>query len=105
MAVVTILDQDKRLTDREAIAAYLKTCGIDYEQWTPSHPVAVDAPAADILHAYSAEIDELKARVGVYRIPIPVPTERARISLSSIAKVTPTPPPRVPSTPTSGPKK
>ena len=46
-----------------------------------------------------------KARVGVYRIPIPVPTERARISLSSIAKVTPTPPPRVPSTPTSGPKK
>src|SRR5438552_10027409 len=46
-----------------------------------------------------------KARVGVYRIPIPVPTERTRISLSSIAKVTPTPPPRVPSTPTSGPKK
>ena len=64
MAVLTILDQDKRLTDREAIAAYLKTCGIDYEQWKPSHAVADDAPAADILRAYSAEIDELKARGG-----------------------------------------
>ena len=64
MALVTILDQDKRLTDREAITAYLKTCGIDYEQWTPSHPVALDAPAADILHAYSTEIDELNARGG-----------------------------------------
>lgn len=64
MAVVTILDQDERLTDREAIAAYLKTCGIDYEQWRPSHPIAADAPATDILRAYSAEIDELKARGG-----------------------------------------
>jgi 1,2-dihydroxy-3-keto-5-methylthiopentene dioxygenase len=64
MALVTILDQNKRLTDREEIAAYLKTCGIDYQQWAPSRPVAADAPAADILHAYSAEIDELKARGG-----------------------------------------
>src|SRR5437016_8480729 len=45
-----------------------------------------------------------KARVGVYRIPIPVPTERTRISLSSIAKVTPTPAARVTPTPTTGPK-
>src|SRR6185436_10381426 len=64
MALVTILDQDKRLTDREAIGAYLRTCGIDYERWTPSHPVAEDAPAADVLQAYSAEIEELKARGG-----------------------------------------
>jgi len=64
MALVTILDQDKRLTDRETIGAYLKTCGIDYERWTPSHPIANDAPAADVLGAYSAEIEELKARGG-----------------------------------------
>ena len=64
MALVTILDQDKRLTDREAIGAYLKTCGIDYERWIPSHPVAIDAPAEEILRAYSREIDELKTRGG-----------------------------------------
>lgn len=64
MAQVTILDQNETLTDRAAIAAYLKTCGIDYEWWTPSHPVATDAPAAEILHAYAGEIDELKARGG-----------------------------------------
>jgi 1,2-dihydroxy-3-keto-5-methylthiopentene dioxygenase len=63
MALVTIFDQDKRLTDPEAIAAYLKTCGIEYEQWV-SHSVAIDAPAADILGAYSREIEELKARGG-----------------------------------------
>ena len=43
-----------------------------------------------------------KARVGIYRIPVPVPTERARVVLSSIAKVTPTPAVRV--TPTTSPK-
>lgn len=64
MAVVTIVDQDKRLTDREAITAYLKTCGIEYEQWRPSHPIAADASETEILRAYSAEIDELKARGG-----------------------------------------
>ena len=64
MALVTILDQDKTLSDREAITAYLKTCGIDYEQWTPAHPVNIDAPAEEILRAYSAEIDELKVRGG-----------------------------------------
>ena len=64
MALVTILDEDKRITEREAIAAYLNGCGIDYEQWMPAHPVAVDAPAEEILRAYAKEIDELKARGG-----------------------------------------
>jgi hypothetical protein len=45
-----------------------------------------------------------KARVGVYRIPVPVPTDRARVVLSSIAKVTPTRPASVTPTPTGGPK-
>ena len=64
MALVTILDEGKRITEREAIAAYLNGCGIDYEQWTPAHPVAVDATAVEILKAYSEEIDKLKARGG-----------------------------------------
>lgn len=64
MALVTIFGEDKTITDREAIAAYLNECGIDYEQWTPAHPVAVDASAEQILKAYSAEIDKLKVRGG-----------------------------------------
>jgi 1,2-dihydroxy-3-keto-5-methylthiopentene dioxygenase len=64
MALVTILDEDKTITDREAIAAYLNGCGIDYEQWTPAHRVAVDASAEQVLKAYSGEIDKLRARGG-----------------------------------------
>lgn len=64
MALVQIFDQDRTLTDKQEIAAYLATCGIDYEQWQPSHPVADDAPAEAILSAYAKEIEQLKARGG-----------------------------------------
>lgn len=64
MALVKILDEDKTINDREAITAYLGECGIDYERWTPAHPVAVDASAEEILNAYSEEIDKLKERGG-----------------------------------------
>ncbi len=64
MALVTILDEEKQIADREAIATYLNRYGIDYEQWTPAHAVADDAPADEILRAYAKEIDELKTRGG-----------------------------------------
>jgi 1,2-dihydroxy-3-keto-5-methylthiopentene dioxygenase len=64
MAVVTIVNEDKKLTDAAEIAAGLAAHGIDYERWTPSHPVADDAPAEEILQAYSREIEELKTRGG-----------------------------------------
>ena len=64
MAVVTILNEDKKLTDAEEIAASRGSYGIDYERWTPSHPIADDTPATTILEAYSSEIEELKARGG-----------------------------------------
>src|SRR5258705_2500067 len=64
MALVTILNEDKTITERQAIAAYLNPHGIDYEHWTPAHPVAPDAPPEEILRAYAKEIDELKARGG-----------------------------------------
>ena len=64
MALVTILDEDKTITDREAIGACLNGCGIEYEQWTPAHPVAVDASAEQILKTYSEEIEKLNARGG-----------------------------------------
>ncbi len=64
MALVTIPDEAQTITGHEAVAAYLNACGIDYERWTPAHPVAVDASAQEILEAYAGEIDELKARGG-----------------------------------------
>jgi 1,2-dihydroxy-3-keto-5-methylthiopentene dioxygenase len=64
MAVVTIINEDKKLTNADEITASLAPHGIDYERWTPSHPVPDDAPPEAILDAYSREIDALKARGG-----------------------------------------
>jgi 1,2-dihydroxy-3-keto-5-methylthiopentene dioxygenase len=64
MALVSIPDENLALTQSAAIAEYLATVGIDYEQWAPNHPIAVDAPTDDILDAYAKEIEELKARGG-----------------------------------------
>ena len=64
MAVVTIVNEDKKLTNAEEIAANLASHGIDYERWTPSHPISDHAQPEAILDAYSREIDALKARGG-----------------------------------------
>ena len=64
MAVVTIVNEDKKFTNPEEIAGSLARYGIDYERWTPSHPVSDDAPPSTILDAYSREIDALKERGG-----------------------------------------
>jgi 1,2-dihydroxy-3-keto-5-methylthiopentene dioxygenase len=40
----------------------LADVGIEYEIWTPSHPIAPDSPANAILSAYQEEIGRLKAR-------------------------------------------
>jgi len=64
MAVVTILSEDKTLTEVGEIASTLAAHGIDYERWTPAHPIADNAPADEILNAYAREIDDLKQRGG-----------------------------------------
>ena len=64
MARVTILNEDKTLTSAEEITAALAGHGIDYERWTPSHPVFDNAPAAEILTAFAREIEDLKTRGG-----------------------------------------
>ncbi len=64
MAVVRIPDEGRTLTEKDAITRHLSTIGIDYETWEPSHPTSPDAPQEEILAAYSAEIDKLKARGG-----------------------------------------
>jgi len=64
MAVVTIVNEDKKLIDPEEITANLASHGIDYERWTPSHPISDNAPPEVILDAYSREINALKERGG-----------------------------------------
>jgi 1,2-dihydroxy-3-keto-5-methylthiopentene dioxygenase len=64
MATVRIPAEDRTLSDPVAVTEYLAKIGIDYERWTQSHPVPPDAPAADVLDAYAAEIDALKASGG-----------------------------------------
>jgi 1,2-dihydroxy-3-keto-5-methylthiopentene dioxygenase len=64
MAVVTLVAENKTLTDDESIRACLKKFSIDYERWTPSHQVAPDADAAEVLSAYAKEIDVLKTNGG-----------------------------------------
>jgi len=64
MAVVTIVNEDKKLTDTQEITANLASHGIDYERWTPSHPISDDASHAAILDAYAREIEALKAHGG-----------------------------------------
>ena len=63
MALVTIPEEQRTITDPSEITAYLASRGIEYER-TPEMPVAPDAPAAELLAAYQPKIDELKARGG-----------------------------------------
>lgn len=64
MAVVTLVNEHTTLKTHEEIVSGLARHGIDYERWQPAHPVADDAPAEEILQAYSREIEELKTRGG-----------------------------------------
>jgi 1,2-dihydroxy-3-keto-5-methylthiopentene dioxygenase len=64
MAIVNIPDENRTIRDAEAITEYLAELGIDYERWNPSKETAPNAPAEEILAAYSDEIEKLKARGG-----------------------------------------
>jgi 1,2-dihydroxy-3-keto-5-methylthiopentene dioxygenase len=64
MAIVTICDENRTLREEPAISQHLVSIGIEYERWSPSHPVAPDQSAEEILEAYADEIEKLKARGG-----------------------------------------
>src|ERR1044072_9928832 len=64
MAIVTIPDQNRTLTDLQEITDYLGSIGIDYEIWKPAHAVSTTATAEEILAAYNGEIEALKAKGG-----------------------------------------
>ncbi len=64
MAIVDISKKNIRLTSVEEIADCLSGIGIDYECWENLKEVPADASDDEILAAYSAEIDLLKAKGG-----------------------------------------
>ncbi len=64
MAIVRIPDQNRALREPEAVTAHLASIGIKYERWEPAHAVELDAAPEEVLAAYSAEIEKLKAQGG-----------------------------------------
>jgi 1,2-dihydroxy-3-keto-5-methylthiopentene dioxygenase len=64
MAVLSIPAEQRQIQDPAAIKTYLETLGIGYEQWQPDQPLAEDASSEDILAAYKADIEALKAQGG-----------------------------------------
>jgi 1,2-dihydroxy-3-keto-5-methylthiopentene dioxygenase len=63
MAVLHFPAEDRTIESEPEIRAELSSLGIDYERWDLSR-VPADAPAEAVLAAYSAEIEEMKARGG-----------------------------------------
>jgi 1,2-dihydroxy-3-keto-5-methylthiopentene dioxygenase len=64
MATLRLPDENETLTEFAEVHAHLATIGIDYERWKPAREIAAGASAAEILAAYSPEIDRLKAQGG-----------------------------------------
>ncbi len=64
MGTVRIPDENRTVKDGKVVAEYLARFGIDYEHWEPAHPVGPGAPAEEVIAAYGAEIEKLKARGG-----------------------------------------
>ena len=62
MATLRIPEENRTVTVVGAVRAYLAGIGIDYERWEPPQAVPSNAPAAEVLNAYSAEIDRLKVQ-------------------------------------------
>ena len=64
MAVLRIPEENRTVSGKAAVADYLDKIGIEYDVWEPSQPLTATASQEEILTAYSAEIETLKARGG-----------------------------------------
>ena len=64
MAIVTVPEQARRITDAAEIKAFLADNGIAYDVWPLADRVDPAAPAERILAAYDPEIEQLKRRGG-----------------------------------------
>src|SRR5260221_6652370 len=64
MATLRIPKEETTITDPVEVRARLAAAGITHKRWRPSHPVAADAAADEVLRAYAQEIDLLKQEGG-----------------------------------------
>ena len=64
MALLKIPDEDRTLTDAEAVRGFLADVGIEYERTGASPGLTADSTSQEILSAWAPKIDELKARGG-----------------------------------------
>ena len=64
MAVVTIADENRQITDAGEIRAFLEPFGLWYETWPLEERVDPNAEPEEILKAYDPEIQTLMARGG-----------------------------------------
>ena len=64
MAVVSIPEEKRQITDAAQIEEFLKPFGIWYEKWDVENRVGADASNEEILSAYATEIDRLKEKGG-----------------------------------------
>jgi 1,2-dihydroxy-3-keto-5-methylthiopentene dioxygenase len=62
MATLRVPEENRTVTEFGAVRVYLAGIDIDYMRWEPAQAVPANAPAAEVLTAYSAEIDHLKAQ-------------------------------------------
>ena len=64
MATLRIPDENRTVIEFDAVRTYLAGIGIDYERWEPANGLPANAGAVEILSAYSAQIERLKAQGG-----------------------------------------
>jgi 1,2-dihydroxy-3-keto-5-methylthiopentene dioxygenase len=64
MALIRIPEEERTLSDLEAVTKYLEGIGVKYERWKPSTPVSDGAPPEEVLAAYAPEIEKLKVQGG-----------------------------------------
>jgi 1,2-dihydroxy-3-keto-5-methylthiopentene dioxygenase len=64
MATVHIPNENRTLTEKQEICAYLGGIGITYAKWTPTHEIPESASAVEVLAAYAQEIERLKVEGG-----------------------------------------
>jgi len=64
VATVNIPDENRAVSGVDQVRECLAGVGIQYERWRADIEIAPDAPAEQILEAYSSEIDRLKKEGG-----------------------------------------
>jgi 1,2-dihydroxy-3-keto-5-methylthiopentene dioxygenase len=64
MALLTIPDESREITNRDEILAFLRARGVRFEQWAAAAPLTEDATPDDVMAAYAADIDRLKREEG-----------------------------------------